>query len=306
MSANGQSFEYSAYEALKDVNHIVAGVYIWEFLSTLDYEYYIVTGKRKLTLTFPLYLGCRWFALLSVLIQLRVPPGLECQTFVIIIFASAYLAFLCASALILLRVYALWERNKVIITCTAAIWLANAISYIYTTATTHGYTFNTICVVENTLHLRISIFSTFITDLAFLVLMLVGVLRWKKAGWNSGIWSLLYTQGLTWVVVFTLAEVPPLILITLNLNDSTNLIALVPGLVVTTIGASRIYRGLFDGTSTLFCSPPIIDVQERSSQAQFRMRLPSPLHPGYLAEGAGDAAGEVLISDDLRRREDIA
>jgi len=53
---------------------------------------------------------------------------------------------------------------------------------------------STSCIIENSVHNRISVFSTFITDLVLLVLMVVGVLRWKDARRTNGIWLLLYRQ----------------------------------------------------------------------------------------------------------------
>ncbi|KAI0256388.1 hypothetical protein BJV78DRAFT_463131 [Lactifluus subvellereus] len=38
----------------------------WEFVIHLDYEYSVFTGKRKLTRTFPLYLGCRLCPLIVI------------------------------------------------------------------------------------------------------------------------------------------------------------------------------------------------------------------------------------------------
>jgi len=294
-------------QALININHIVAGIYIWEFVLTFNYDYSVITGKRKFTSTFPLYLACRWSALLSILVQLHIPPGLDCQTFVVGVFAFGYLSFLFASALILLRVYALWERNKVIIICTSALWLANAVVYVYSTVTFRGRKDDnsTSCIIEHSVHNRISVFTTFITDLMLLVLMLIGVLRWKGAR-QTGIWLLLYTQGMAWVVVFTLAEVPPLIFITLNLSESLNLLPLVPGLVVVSIGASRMYRGLVDGVNSHFCCPPVIEVKEQTAETRTRFPGPSQAsHPGCVAEHADDAANEVLISRDLKGKGEI-
>jgi len=310
MSGNA-SDSGAGVQALININHIVAGVYIWEFVLTVDYEYHVLTGKRKFTWTFPLYLGCRWFALLSILVQLHFPPGLDCQTFVVGVFAFAYLSFLFASALILLRGYALWERNRIIIACTLPLWLANAVIDLYSAVTFRARKddSNTSCIIENSLHNRTSVFSTFITDLVLLVLMLVGVLRWKNARRTSGIWQLLYTQGIAWVVVFALAEVPPLILSALNLSDALNLLPLVPGLAAVSIGASRMYRGLVEGASSHFCCPPVVDLMERS--AGTRTQFPGPSltqvsRPVYVAERADDAAGEVLISSNLNRKDDMA
>src|SRR5579863_4638098 len=50
------------------------------------------------------------------------------------------------------------------------------------------------CDVDHILDTRITIFSSFITDLVFLSLMLIGVLRWKHARQMGGIWRVMYTQ----------------------------------------------------------------------------------------------------------------
>ncbi|KAH9999620.1 hypothetical protein BJV74DRAFT_822669 [Russula compacta] len=81
--------------------------------------------------------------------------------------------------------------------------------------------------------------------------MLTGVLRWKEEVSESGsIWWLLYTQGVAWVIVFTLAEVPPMVFISLNLNYPMNQMFLTPGVIIMSIGASRLYLGLVDALDT--------------------------------------------------------
>jgi len=95
----------------------------------------------------------------------------------------------------MLRVYALWERNKVVIAIASAFWLANAASLTYTVFTARGHRDDGRCIFDHILHTRIGIFSTFITDLVLLVLMLSGILRWKGAHGRGGLWWLMYTQS---------------------------------------------------------------------------------------------------------------
>jgi len=81
-------------------------------------------------------------------------------------------------------------------------------------------------------------------DLVLLLLMLAGLLRWRNSRKRGGMWWLLYTQGLAWVVVFTLAGLPSVIFILLNLNGPMNQIFLVPEVVSMSICASRMHLGL--------------------------------------------------------------
>jgi hypothetical protein len=61
-------------------------------------------------------------------------------------------------------------------------------------ATSSGYWTGSICGVQDTDHNKIGVFSTFITDILLLALMLVGVLRWREVRQRGSIWWLLYAQ----------------------------------------------------------------------------------------------------------------
>ncbi|KAH9026028.1 hypothetical protein EDB85DRAFT_2291988 [Lactarius pseudohatsudake] len=105
-----------------------------------------------------------------------------------------------------------------------------------------------VCTVTNTLETRANILVTFVTDLVLLALrlMLTGLLRWENARQKGGIWWLLFTQGLAWMIIVTVAEAPITVFILLNLNDPMNLMFQLPAVITMTIGASRVYRGLSD------------------------------------------------------------
>jgi len=255
------------YFALAKFVHLLGGLYIWEFVTNLEYEYNIITGKRKLTRAFPLYLGCRWFPLLAIVVQFigfdastaSYKDG--CQAMVVMTFTFSYLSFLFSSALIILRISALWQHNKVVIALASAFWLTNLICSIYGVATYRGLWTGVVCAIQHTDHTKIGTFSTFFTDAALLVLMFIGVWRWEAPREKGGVWWLLYTQGLAWVIIITLAEVPPVVFIILDLNDTMNLMFLTPALIITAIGAARIHRGLVNYPRANF--PPMKPVNNK-------------------------------------------
>jgi len=131
-----------------------------------------------------------------------------------------------------------------VLSLTCALWLANTVAFIYNMARSRGRRIGTFCDVDHMEDTRVTILSSFITDLVLLSLMLSGILRWKEGRQKGGIWWVLYKQGLFWVVVFTLADIPPLIFISLNLNDVMNRMFMLPGMVVMSIGALRMHREL--------------------------------------------------------------
>jgi len=235
--------------ALVKFIHVLGGIYLWEFISNVGFEYSVISGKRKFTWTFLLYLGCRLCPLLAIATQFLgfdLYHKIDCQTWVIAAFMFGYLSFIFASSLIVLRVVALWDRKRNVIALASAFWLANIGSYIYCAVTSRAVWDEDAesCGARHTEHNRIAVFTTLMLDLVLLTLMLLGLLRWKNGRQRSGIWWYLYTQGLVWVLIVTLAEVPPTVFIILNLNDPLNLTFQTLALVIMTIGASRMYRGL--------------------------------------------------------------
>ncbi|KAH9969917.1 hypothetical protein BC827DRAFT_1163984, partial [Russula dissimulans] len=113
---------------------------------------------------------------------------------------------------------ALWEQRKVVIAMGSALWLANATAYVYGAFTLRGDKIDGAGMFIHLSHSNIIILSTFFTDLVLLSLMFAGLLRWRNSRRRGGIWWTLYTQGLAWVVVFTLAGLPSVIFVMLNLN----------------------------------------------------------------------------------------
>ena len=60
-------------------------------------------------------------------------------------------------------------------------------------ATLSAYRIADFCDIRHILDTRVTIYSSFVTDLVLLSLMLFGVLRWKEAR-MGGIWQVMYAQ----------------------------------------------------------------------------------------------------------------
>lgn len=107
------------------------------------------------------------------------------------------------------------------------------------------------CNVFNSGNSKLNIVSAVVTDLVLLLAVLVGLIRLRS--YCSGTFDmgrLLWKQGVMWLLLATLAEVPPTVLIILNLNGEFNLMFQLPSLIAMTIGATRMYRSLVDFASS--------------------------------------------------------
>ncbi|KAH9019621.1 hypothetical protein EDB84DRAFT_612611 [Lactarius hengduanensis] len=170
----------------------------------------------------------------------------HCQAYATFVFLFSHLSLASASALIVLRIAAIWGLNKIAISIASAAWLANTGSLIHSIAIVRATWSEGVCKITNISETRSNIPVTFITDSVLLALMLTGLLRLENAHQRGGVWWLLYTQGLAWMIIVVVAQAPITVFILLNLNDPMDLMFQAPALITMTIGASRVYRGLSD------------------------------------------------------------
>ncbi|KAI9436255.1 hypothetical protein H4582DRAFT_464758 [Lactarius indigo] len=236
------------YFAFVKLVHVMTGIFIWEFVVYLEFEYSFFTGKRKFRPSFLLYLGTRWFPLfviIDALVGLDSVNRINCQAIVTFGFLFSHLSIISASALIVLRIAAIWGLNKIAMSIASITWLVHTGSLIHSVAVVRATWSGGICKL-NPSETRTNIPVALITDLVLLVLMLIGLLRWENAHQRGGVWWLLYTQGLVWMVFLVVAEALITVFVLLNLNDPMNKMFQIPALITMTICASRMYRGLAD------------------------------------------------------------
>jgi len=232
--------------------HVMGGIYIWEFFTTLWFEWQIITGKRKYPWSIWLYSGCRLTALVAIVVifvGFDATEPLNCKVWLTSVFFFAYLAFVFASALIVLRIIAIWERNLITTTIAISAWVVTITFYMRNTIRADAVWSPTAqtCLVRHTERTTEPVTVTLVVDFVLLVLMLSGLRRYGEAG-MFGLWRFLYHQGLFWLALVTIAEIPPTVFVILDLNEYTNIMFQVPELIMMAIGASRIYRRLAEYT----------------------------------------------------------
>jgi len=77
------------YIALIKLNHVIAGIYIWETLLTVDFEFDVIRRKRPYRWTIWIYLGTRYTGLLAFICLFIVMDGprISCESVMIPFFA---------------------------------------------------------------------------------------------------------------------------------------------------------------------------------------------------------------------------
>ncbi|KAH9962866.1 hypothetical protein BC827DRAFT_1375620 [Russula dissimulans] len=229
------------------VMHTCAGIYIWEFVTTLEFEWEVYTGRRPWRWSFVVYVAARVLALVCVIISLMgfsLTREFNCDAWLRSVLFTAWFAAACASFLLVLRGVAIWARDSRVVAITVTFWVANMAGSCY--AITRGQAVwspaLSTCAVTGTDQYKWSIMINFIEDTVLLVVMIYGVLHKRNA---THLWNMLYFQALFWILAATFTELPSVALNFQNINDGWNLMFQYPHLTFMVITSSRAYRDLF-------------------------------------------------------------
>jgi len=242
------------------LSHAMAGLYAWEFITTLDYEWSIIRGHRPYRWTIWVYSLTRVAGLVSLTLNVVGTDVMiyNCEVGILFELAFGYLAIVSGSLLIVLRIIAIWNKNKIMSVIATIVWVVNVscliqgIARIRTTRAPVAAT----CVVLNVPSTKLNVVVTLSTDIVLLVIVLIGLLRlgFHERG-AFGMGHLLWRQGLIWLLIATLAGVPPTVSICLNLKDPYNYMFQITSMVAMSISATRIHRHLADFASAIVDIP---------------------------------------------------
>lgn len=240
------------FTVLKYFWHTTNGLYIWEYLTTLDFELDVIQKRRPYRWTIWIYSLTRVSTLMAVILNFvafDTTTPINCQALVTFQLAFAYLGLVTASLLIIFRMIAIWNKNRIVVGTAIIVWVTNVSVIILGIVRTRSAWDPVLedCIVLNTEKTKPSIIVTLITDIFLLLIVLIGLLRLlHDSGGSFALGRLLWKQGVIWLLIATVAEVPPTVFITLNLNASFNLMFQLPSVIAMSIAATRIYRNLAD------------------------------------------------------------
>ncbi|KAI0040858.1 hypothetical protein FA95DRAFT_1576701 [Auriscalpium vulgare] len=241
--------------------HVLLGITIWEIVTTCDYELDVLRRRRKYRWTIWIYLCCRvsYLGCFAVLVIEKDISGLrQCRAWDLAGYIIAYFALGSSSLLMLLRIpdfvsIAIWNRSTFVSAASFFIWLSSIGLNIWdlTTIRSQYVPLAGECIPINSAKAAPSVIGALVADTILFLVMLGGILRHRGGGMGvTGLWSLLWNQGLVWLSLAIVSEVPMLVFILLDLNDAWDVMFE----VVT--GSTRMHRILTDyhsgSTSTDF------------------------------------------------------
>ncbi|KAI0287760.1 hypothetical protein BC826DRAFT_738520 [Russula brevipes] len=240
--------------ALVKLWHAMDGLFIWEFVTTVSYEWSIIRGRRPYRWTIWIYLITRLAALATVIhniVALNVMTSVNCQASIVTQLIFSYLCLASASLLIVLRIIAIWNKNKVVAAIAIVVWCTNISFLIQGVFFRAGWVPEQgRCAILKIESIRLSAIVALVTDVILFLIMLRGLMLLRRRGGTLAVGRLLWKQGVIWFLLATLAQILPTVFICLDLNDPLDLMFQSPCLITMSIAATRMHRTLVDFLSS--------------------------------------------------------
>ncbi|KAH7102362.1 hypothetical protein BKA62DRAFT_769793 [Auriculariales sp. MPI-PUGE-AT-0066] len=234
---SGRAFEFTVC--------ICSGTYLWEFFTSLSFDWAIFTGKFKFRLSVVPYMIARYMLLLALMAGIRVVNVFEpinCVAWNHLVYLTAHICVAMGSVLLLLRVFAITEYNIYIVIFLGLFYFAECGMLLHTAIVVESMPFPAIyaCGAVNTVASLGNMWVALSFDTACTVIMLVALLRTP----GGGFWKFLVQQGFIYFVVTTVCYLVCVIFLMLNLNDAINELPQTVAVTILIICATRMYRDL--------------------------------------------------------------
>jgi hypothetical protein len=232
----------------KSISHVAIGAYIWEAVSSVGFEWSLITRKRAFKWPMLLYFYCKWMLVASfvgMLIALNVHSAINCQALYNFNQFAGNSALGASSTLLMLRSIAIWQRNRwiIIFFLVVGCGLWGVQMHGVTTVRASWDPLLATCNVESVtgIYLTLVYLYTMFTDLSVLIVTLAG-LSWSPG--RSGLWRMLWDQGISFFIVAFIANLIPAVMLLVNLNPVINIMFSIPAIAATATCACRCFVGL--------------------------------------------------------------
>jgi len=236
-------------EVFIKVLNLLLGLYTWEVLGSLRFEWQVISGQKKFTWLMIVYFLCK-YSLLLCLIVVNITTGatteVNCEALYTFGQISGNTAIGTASTLLMFRTIAIWSGKKFIVIplCILSLgqWAILLSGYVSVKSSWSPEAMT--CIVHTQPRLIKAMYVyTMLFDLTVLALSVTGLLL---SPGRSTLWKLLFTDGMVYFIVSFTAYLFPVVFAYLNLNSAMDIICPVPASVCSAIVACRSFIRLSD------------------------------------------------------------
>ncbi|KAI0806186.1 hypothetical protein BC629DRAFT_1437664 [Irpex lacteus] len=257
-------------DAFAKLMHALAGVYFWEFVTSLDFDWSFMTGKRKFAWPMIFYFLDRYFlffAMIGILIALDAKTEINCQALYTFDQLAGDGAVGLASINLAIRTMALWSQALYIVIPIVIIIIGHWVLILQGILLKAQWIPGQGCAITHTNTTILA--ATFIYSMCFdlIILILTSVKLRKPGAQRSQLMNMLFKDGLIYFFIAFIANLIATVFMVLNLNAIMSVVFNVPAAIASTIVACRAVRRLQNWSNN---GPEVFSSGPAHSQIAFR------------------------------------
>ncbi|VDC00662.1 unnamed protein product [Peniophora sp. CBMAI 1063] len=247
---------FSEALSLEKTTAVLCGLYFYEFVLALPYDWEIVRSRMPYAQTlrslagYILYTLSRYLTFVYCVcscLLLNNYRSFDCEALVKIITFCGTMGPTCASSSLFLRAGAIWKWNRFIVACLllplTASYICSIRTVILVTATDTVLDMEQ-CASTNISEAKATAITTTLTDVTLLTFFLLGLRKGRKEARGFPLWHMLWDQGLIYLCLAIAIGVPSAVFLVLDLNEVINTIFITPPILMPAIAATRFQRAL--------------------------------------------------------------
>ncbi|KAK7692885.1 hypothetical protein QCA50_004520 [Cerrena zonata] len=286
------------YMTFKYIIHLSAGIYFWEFITSLWFEWKLVKGQLKFLKTLPVYFLLRYMALLAVIVTLvafdRTAP-MDCRATLFIFQISGSAVTGLATITLAMRATAIWGNRRSVKYPVIGLVLGHWILILHGILVEGRFVPGEGCVlthIHNAL-LAANLGYTMLLDFLVLLLAAWGVQSFHPpSNRRIPLARLLVRDGIVYFLLSFVANLIATVFMVLNRNPIMSVMANIPAALTCAIASTRAVRALimsrveyesavFDNVSGSIHYRPNSNVVHDSvlGMVELSILAPLPSHP---------------------------
>ncbi|TCD67507.1 hypothetical protein EIP91_012312 [Steccherinum ochraceum] len=233
------------------LQHVLAGLYFWEFAVSFPFDWKFISGKQRFRWPLIFYFAgryCLLFAMVGLLVELNVTSEIDCKSLLDFLQFAGNAAVGLASINLAIRTMAIWAQTKFVVIPLVILILGHWTLIFQGVAGQSRWVDGSGCVIISTNSTILSAMFIYSMTFDFIVLALAAYKLYDRSA-HSQIVKLLFHDGLVYFTIAFMSNIVTTTFMLLNLNSVMNSMFNVPAATASTVVACRVVRRLFKYTS---------------------------------------------------------
>ncbi|CAL1698259.1 unnamed protein product [Somion occarium] len=279
----------------------MAGVYFWEFATSLDFEWQFISGKKKFHWPMIFYFLARYLilmCLIGILVALNTTTPVNCAALYGVVGFAGQASVGLPSLILAIRTMVIWRMDLRVVIPLSVLIVGHWVFILLGSVITGNWVDGQGCLFD--VHYHYALIVTFVYSVCFDLLVL-SLTAWKlllNKQRRSQIVKLMFNDGLIYFVACFVVNVPAMVLMALNLNAIMGAIFNLPAATIATTMACRAVRRLHNFSTQ---GPEMFSSKSNSEQAVSsgnpRSHTPGGINPISIARTARRSSGVHVQMD---------